>query len=442
MKRSLILGIPVDNRNMEETVDAVMSAITRHTPETPAKYVATVNVDFLRNSFGWNPGTIRHPELLRVLRHADFVTPDGMPIVWLGRLLGLPLKERVAGADLVDQLAKAAAEKGSSIYFLGGRDHLGDQAAATLKNRYPKLKIAGVANPRIAMCGEKLTGAYESDKAIVEAINQSGAGLLFISLGNPKQEIWFNRVQSMLNVPVSIGIGGSYEFIVGSVQRAPKWVQRCGGEWIFRLAQEPGRLWQRYVGDLFQFLYMAFPVLALRLIQAIGREKEAPQQEEQDGTISLKGVSIAAQERLSRCVDRWKEFHSTGKACHFVDVSNKSLRIARLHRFSDVIHGEQRTDANKTGAPFLWNDEGHLLTLSIHEELNGQLACTLDTELKSVQWQGKTVTLDLENCPGTTTHGIGWVLNFKKHLADNSGHLKMANLSKLIEREFEVATVD
>jgi len=255
----IILGIPVDNLTMAETVESIFNMIEDYADDGRARQVATVNVDFVVNTHSFGLKRIRHPELLDVLRRADLVTPDGMPIVWTSRLLGAPLKERVTGADLVPKLAEEAAGKGKSIYFLGGREDAAKQASDLLKKRYPGLTIAGVSSPFVHVEGESLLWAEEEDPPIVSHINESGADILLIGFGNPKQELWFERNRHRLKIPVSIGIGGTYEFIIGSVARAPKWMQDAGLEWIFRITQDPKRLWKRYFVGFLKFGIMILP---------------------------------------------------------------------------------------------------------------------------------------------------------------------------------------
>ena len=139
----VLLGIPVDDLTMDQTVERIMDMTEMYSRDACPKYVATVNVDFMVNALSWSPGHIRHPELIEILRRADLITADGMPVVWTSRLLGSPLKERVTGADLVPRLAKEAARSGKSIFLLGGNNGVGEQAAQVLKNRHHGLKIAG-----------------------------------------------------------------------------------------------------------------------------------------------------------------------------------------------------------------------------------------------------------------------------------------------------------
>jgi len=276
----VILGIPVDNLDMDETVEGIFALIDASRKDGKARLVATVNVDFVVNTLTWRLSRLRHPELIDILRRADLVTPDGMPLIWTSRMLGTPLKERVTGADLVPRLAEAAARKGKSIYFLGGQGDVGSRAARLLQAQFPGLKVAGADSPFVKIEGEALTGETAKDQEVVERINRSGADILLIGFGNPKQEVWFERNRSRLQVPVSIGIGGTYEFIVGSVARAPQWMQAAGLEWIFRITQDPKRLWKRYVVGFFKFGLMILPAIAYyklkrRTLKNMSRQTQA-----------------------------------------------------------------------------------------------------------------------------------------------------------------------
>ena len=258
----VILGIPVDNLDMDKTIERIFNLIEASRRDGRARQVATVNVDFIVNTLTWRLSRFRHPELINILRRADLVTPDGMPIIWTSRLLGTPIKERVTGADLVPRLAEAAARSGKSIYFLGGRGDVGSRAARLLQARFPDFRVAGVDSPYVSVEGQALSDEIEKDREVVERINRSGADILLIGFGNPKQEVWFDRNRHRLKVPVSIGIGGTYEFIVGSVARAPQWMQKAGLEWIFRITQDPKRLWKRYFVGFFKFGLMILPAIA------------------------------------------------------------------------------------------------------------------------------------------------------------------------------------
>ncbi len=268
------LGIPVDNLTLTEAVDKVTAMARRR--EGRARLVSTLNVDFLVNALGTRFADARHPELLDVLRNSDLVTADGFPLLWLSRLLGRPLQQRVCGSDLVPALAERAAEEGLSIFLLGGGDGAADAAAYALVQRFPKLRIAGTAAPVVHIEGPGLADAARSDRELVENINRSGADILLIGFGNPKQELWFNRNRDRLEVPVSIGVGGTFEFIAGNVRRAPRWVQRLNLEWAYRIAQDPARLWRRYLRGAVRLVGLSLPLLLGRLSEKLAFARETP----------------------------------------------------------------------------------------------------------------------------------------------------------------------
>ena len=240
-----LFGIPVAKVTEPEAVERIVEIVKR--PRTGrAALVATLNVDFISNAVsGWPFGG--NDELWGYLRNADFVTADGMPIVLLSRLLRNPLPERVTGADLVPALCRRFAEEGLSVYVLGGDKDAIDEAFAKLN--IPNLKVVGVDPAFVKL--------DQDQPEIVERINAAKPDLLFVALGNPKQELWMGRNAAKLNIGAMIGIGGTFNFIAGRVKRAPRWVQKCGAEWIYRICQEPGRLWKRYAFGLAKFSWLS-----------------------------------------------------------------------------------------------------------------------------------------------------------------------------------------
>jgi N-acetylglucosaminyldiphosphoundecaprenol N-acetyl-beta-D-mannosaminyltransferase len=239
------MGIAVDNLSMSEAVDRISGLIADYERDQRARFVATLNVDFIVNSLGYFFSRPSHPELLEILRSADLVTADGFPVVLLSKIMGKPIKERVTGADLVPALATRAVRDGLSMYLLGGKPGSAEQAAAHLVHDNLGLLIAGTDAPMVHVEGDALSNYERDDSAIVERINASGANILLIGFGNPKQEQWFYRNRSKLRVGVAIGVGGTFEFLAGSVKRAPAVFQRLNIEWLYRISQDPGRLWRR-----------------------------------------------------------------------------------------------------------------------------------------------------------------------------------------------------
>ncbi len=235
----LILGVPVDDLNMAEALARLDDFIVTGRSTGRVHQVATVNADFVVRS-------LDDPELRRILQEADMATPDGMPLVWGARLLGVHLEGRVTGADLVPALAALAAQKGYSLYLLGAAPGIAQRAADILVSRNPGLKIAGVYSP-------PYHSLLDVDEAMLAAVKAAQPDVLLVAFGNPKQEKWIGMHARRLGVPVSIGVGGTLDMIAGLTRRAPLWMQRAGLEWLYRLLQEPRRLWRRYVTDLLRF---------------------------------------------------------------------------------------------------------------------------------------------------------------------------------------------
>lgn len=242
-----IFAIPVAKLTSRQALDAIVEMAKSHNRER-ARMVATLNVDFVSNAVECWPFK-GNGELWGYLKNAELVTADGMPIVLLSRLIGNPLPERVTGADLVPAIFSRFAEEGLSLYVLGASQPSLDKAIAKL----PKAKVAGLDTSFVSL--------EQNQPEIIARINAAKPDLLFVALGNPKQELWMGRNASKLKVPVMIGVGGTFNFISGNVKRAPRWMQKCGLEWCYRIIQEPGRLWRRYLYGLFKYAWLSAKVL-------------------------------------------------------------------------------------------------------------------------------------------------------------------------------------
>jgi len=183
-------------------------------------------------------------EFRAICDRADLRVADGMPLVWAAALRGTPLPARVAGSSLMEPLAGAAAAAGHSVFLLGGMPGTADAAAEELRRRHPALRIAGTACPPVG---------FERDEAYVARLRReladSNADIVFVALGSPKQEVLADMHHDVLPRAWWIGVGISFSFLCGDVQRAPRWMQRTGLEWVHRLAQEPRRLARRYLVD-------------------------------------------------------------------------------------------------------------------------------------------------------------------------------------------------
>lgn len=231
----IVLGVPVDDVTMADAVDDVAQFVTAGRRSGSWYQVTTVNLDFLTNA-------VRDRALLPILQRSSLSIPDGMPIIWAARLLRSPLQGRVAGADLVEALTARAAACGWTIYLFGAAPGVAEQAARLLGDRHPGARVIGDSGPRFA-------DVDAMDPAALDRIRAADPDILLVALGNPKQERWIQRYATELAIPVLIGVGGTFDFIVGRRRRAPEWMQRLGLEWLYRTLQEPARLGRRYAKD-------------------------------------------------------------------------------------------------------------------------------------------------------------------------------------------------
>jgi N-acetylglucosaminyldiphosphoundecaprenol N-acetyl-beta-D-mannosaminyltransferase len=196
--------------------------------------VVTVNLDFL--------SIAQRDERFRLtLNAADLAVADGMPLVWASRWRGTPLTERVAGVDLVQESCHLAAVDGRGVFLLGAAPGVAERAATKLQETYPGLRIAGTYSPPMGPMSRK------ENARIIRMINAARPAFLFVALGAPRQDLWISENRGQLNVPVCMGVGCVFDVIAGEVVRAPRWMQRVGLEWAYRLGQEPSRLWRRYL---------------------------------------------------------------------------------------------------------------------------------------------------------------------------------------------------
>lgn len=214
--------------------DAVRSIIELAGRDTPA-LIVTANLDHLRRYK-------REPAYRDIADTAALVLADGMPIVWAASIRGTPLPGRVAGSSIMRPICAAAARAGRSVFFLGGNPGVAAHAADLLRHESPDLRIAGVACP---------PPGFERDEAeldrLLQDLRQARPEIVLVALGSPKQEFIARRLSESVPPAAWIGVGISFSFITGDVLRAPRWMQRLGLEWVHRLAQEPRRLFQRYI---------------------------------------------------------------------------------------------------------------------------------------------------------------------------------------------------
>lgn len=235
-QRIEIMGCRIDNLSMEETLQKIEGFIRSGTPHQHV----VVNVDKLVKAH-------KDAHLRNIINDCALVNADGMPVVWASRLLGKPLKERVAGIDLFQALMQRAAEKGWRVFLLGAREEVVQRVKARYAKQLPALNIAGYRN-----------GYWQphEEAGVVKHIADSRPDLLFVAISSPQKEQFLDRYQAAMNIPFAMGVGGSFDVVAGKIKRAPLWMQRCGLEWFYRFAQEPVRLFTRYFIEGWAFLWL------------------------------------------------------------------------------------------------------------------------------------------------------------------------------------------
>ena len=241
-------GVRVVNTTMDEAI----SWILQHADSTPTQQMAFVNPDCLNIAY-------RHAEYRAVLQKASRVLPDGIGIHIGCRILGTSLRANVNGTDLFPRLCAALNEQPSlSLFLLGARPGIADLVAQNMQARFPTLRIAGTHH-----------GYFDADddRSMVERINQSGANILLVAFGAPRQELWLAQYREQLHAGVVMGVGGLFDFYSGRISRAPLWLRELGLEWTWRLLQEPRRMWRRYV--------IGNPLFLIRVLRQARQERSA-----------------------------------------------------------------------------------------------------------------------------------------------------------------------
>lgn len=226
MQRIELMGCPMDVASMQETVSTVREAVAarRFTQHVVVNVAKLVN---MRSD----------PELNASVRACDIINIDGMGVVMGARFLGHDVPERVAGVDLFHELLAMSAREGFSVFLLGAKDEVVSATARKVQALYPNLQVVGHHHGYF----------WDDEAALVEKIHASGAQMLFVAITSPKKENFINRWRDQLGVSFVMGVGGTFDVVAGKVKRAPLWMQNWGLEWLYRVIQEPRRMWRRYL---------------------------------------------------------------------------------------------------------------------------------------------------------------------------------------------------
>lgn len=238
LEKFYILNVGISAMDMDDACLSVREAISGK----QKKYICVCPVSTIMECK-------RNRDVLASVNHADLATPDGMAVVWIGRINGYKNIKRVYGPDLMQEICNISGKYGYKHYFYGSTPDVLIKLKEKLTKRFPNLIISGSFSPPF----RKLT--ENEDKKIVEDINSSNPDIVWVGLGSPKQDLWMHEHRERINAPVLIGVGAAFDFLAGTKLQAPRWIGNNGFEWLFRLITEPKRLWRRYLIDYPLFIF-------------------------------------------------------------------------------------------------------------------------------------------------------------------------------------------
>jgi N-acetylglucosaminyldiphosphoundecaprenol N-acetyl-beta-D-mannosaminyltransferase len=465
-----ILGVPFDAVTIGDALLRIEGMIASRRPH----YIVTANVDFVVQAH-------EDIELHRILLEADLVLCDGQPLVWISRWVGKPLPERVAGSDLVPELIRLAANKGYRIFFLGGTPHVAAQAAANIQAMHPGVKVCGHYSPEFSPLLD-----MQHDE-IADRIRRARPDLLFVSLGCPKAEKWMAMHYRKLGVPVAIGVGATIDFLAHRMKRAPRWMQRSGTEWLFRLWQEPRRLFVRYFKDARKFghavvrqlwyLRWRLPARApsaapatVMMIEPTWRRLRPPEalcreQVERDASvwsetlghhclIELGHVRFIDSTGVGLLIDLHRQLLSRECSLVLLDPSDpvkRALQLMRLDHFflvagdvleaRDLIDGRirqrRRIPALSAHAtlPLIWQGE---ITAANAEEIWTMAQSQID----SFEDLLEPITIDLSGVPFIDSTGVSLLLRVRRYATEHGATLYFVNPSPAVRNVLGVSRLE
>ena len=231
-----ILSIPIDNISMQETIFYIKNAINSN-EKILREDINAAKLVWLKDN----------PKLKEIILKADIINADGQSIVFASKLLNKPLKERVTGIDLMQNLIELSNKEDWSLYFLGATDEVVQEVVKKVQREYKNIKIAGFHNGYFK---------EEEEEKIIDDINNSGANIVFVGISTPKKEYFINRNYKKLNSNLIMGVGGSFDVFANKIKRAPLFMQKYGLEWLYRLYQEPRKMWKRYLYTNSKFIWL------------------------------------------------------------------------------------------------------------------------------------------------------------------------------------------
>lgn len=236
--RFKIMNTYVNAVSMDESIDYVERIIKERIP-TQHVVINALKINLMEAD----------PRLADIVNACPLINADGASVIWAAKRLGIPLKERVTGCDMFQNLVRVAAEKGYKIFLFGAKEEVVTKVKSIYEKQYPGIQIVGYRNGYFA---------EKDEPEIVKQMHDSGADMMFVAFSSPKKEYWVNKYLNEIGIPFVMGVGGSFDIVAGVTERAPKWYQDHGLEWFYRFIQEPKRMWKRYMIGNAKFVALTY----------------------------------------------------------------------------------------------------------------------------------------------------------------------------------------
>ena len=233
-----IMNTFVNAVSMDESIDYVERIIKEKIP-TQHVVINALKINLMEAD----------SKLAQIVNACPLINADGASVVWAAKRLGIPLKERVTGCDMFQNLVRVAAEKGYKIFLFGAKEEVVTKVKSIYEKQYPGIQIVGYRNGYFT---------EKDEPEIVKQMHDSGADMMFVAFSSPKKEYWVNKYLNEIGIPFVMGVGGSFDIVAGVTERAPKWFQEHGLEWFYRFIQEPKRMWKRYIIGNTKFVALTY----------------------------------------------------------------------------------------------------------------------------------------------------------------------------------------
>lgn len=490
------MGIPVNFLTRESFTEELESLFKEYHKDKRPRFITSINAYFFTHLQGWSLNRPTHKELLHILRNTDLISIDSSYLLMVCKLLGINQKVSFSCEELLETTAEFLNREKLSVYLLGGKEKVTQEALAKLRANYPNLKIAGSSTPLIVTKGERLEESQERDHLIIESINKSEADLLILQLGHPKQEIWFQRIRSRLNVPLVMGIGGAFERYIQKAPSAPEWVEKWNLQKTYTDILKPLANALIHSLDTLKYIGWLFPLTIFNAVNKLIAEsfgkKINPLQErgyfflstnrsitvipfptlfskrrfEEIANLIQEAVEedhIVLDFQFLRHLDpqgigflmelrRWCEL--TNKKLFIIGVTSDLTTLLKLHGawnyFEKLICKDASDVLYRMSGKYILNyleiyesiyQERDEVVVSFFGALNFQEEEQLLLKLKPILDQ-KNCVLNLTYCTEINNLGIGFLIKIHDFQAKNNRALTLLGVSRAVKLQLKQAKVD